>query len=84
MVVSVAVSSMFKLINLGNQKNTCTHLFQKGVDPHLIKEQAGHKSNMVMRYKKSNLNVKKKKTGFQHVVCSLVKCKKLEIHRKRC
>ena len=38
----------------------CTKLFQKGVDPQLIKEQTGHKSDSVMRYKKSNLDMKQK------------------------
>ena len=32
----------------------------KGVDPQLIKEQTGHKSDAVMRYKKSNLDMKQK------------------------
>ena len=41
-------------------KSTCTRLFQKGVDPQLIKEQTGHKSDAIMRYKKSNLVMKKK------------------------
>ena len=41
-------------------KSTCTQLFQKGVDPQLIKEQTGHKSDSVMRYKKSNLDIKQK------------------------
>ena len=41
-------------------KSTCTRLFRKGVDPQLIKEQTGHKSEAVMLYKKSNLQQKKK------------------------
>ena len=41
-------------------KSTCTRLFQKGVDPQLIKEQTGHKSDAIMRYKKSNLVMKQK------------------------
>ena len=41
------------------RKTTCTRLFQKGVDPQLIKEQKGHNSEGMMRYKKSNLATKK-------------------------
>ena len=41
------------------RKSTCTRLFRKGVDPQLIKEQTGHKSEAVMLYKKSNLQQKK-------------------------
>ena len=41
------------------RKATCTRLFRKGVDPQLIKEQTGHKSEAVMLYKKSNLQQKK-------------------------
>ena len=37
------------------RKPTCARLFRKGVDPQLIKEQTGHKSEAVMLYKKSNL-----------------------------
>ena len=48
-------------------KSTCTHLFQKGVDPQVIKEQTSHKSDAVMRYKKSNLQ--QKKTSVRHVIC---------------
>ena len=33
--------------------------FQKGVDPQLIKEQTDHKSEAIMRYKKSNMAMKK-------------------------
>ena len=32
-------------------KSTCTRLFQKGVDPQLIKEQTGQKSDVIMHYK---------------------------------
>ena len=45
--------------NHSTRKSTCTHLFQKGVDPQLIKEQTGHKSKAIMRYKKSNIAMKK-------------------------
>ena len=38
--------------NHSTRKSTCTRLFQKGVDPQLIKEQTGHKSNAVMRVQK--------------------------------
>ena len=41
------------------RKSTCTRLFRKGVDPQLIKEQTGHKSETVMLYEKSNLKQKK-------------------------
>ena len=41
------------------RKSTCTRHFRKGVDPQLIKEQTGHKSEAVMLYKKSNLQQKK-------------------------
>ena len=41
------------------RKATCTRLFRKGVDPQLIKEQTGHKSEAVILYKKSNLQQKK-------------------------
>ena len=37
--------------NHSTRKSTCTRLFQKGVDPQLIKEQTGHKSDAIMRYK---------------------------------
>ena len=36
-----------------------TRLFRKRVDPQLIKEQTGHKSEAVMLYKKSYLQQKK-------------------------
>ena len=32
-------------------KSTATRLFEQGVDPQLIKEQTGHKSEAIMRYK---------------------------------
>ena len=41
------------------RKSTYTRLFRKGVDPQLIKEQTGHKSEAVILYKKSNLQQKK-------------------------
>ena len=41
------------------RKSTCTRLFRKGVDPQLIKEQTGHKSEAIMLYKKSNLKQQK-------------------------
>ena len=41
------------------RKSTCTRLFRKGMDPQLIKEQTGHKSDAVMLYKKSNLQQRK-------------------------
>ena len=45
--------------NHSMRKSTCTRLFRKGVDPQLIKEQTGHKSEAVILYKKSNLQQKK-------------------------
>ena len=45
--------------NHSMRKSTCTRLFRKGVDPQLIKEQTGHKSEAVMLYKKSNMQQKK-------------------------
>ena len=45
--------------NHSMRKSTCTWLFRKGVDPQLIKEQTGHKSEAVMLYTKSNLQQKK-------------------------
>ena len=45
--------------NHSMRKSTCTRLFRKGVDPQLIKEQTGHKSEAVMLYNKSNLQQKK-------------------------
>ena len=41
-------------------KATTTQLFEQGMDPQLIKEVTGHKSNAVMLYKKSNLKMKQK------------------------
>ena len=46
--------------NHSMRKATCTILFRNGVDPQLIKEQTGHKSEAVMLYKKSNFQQKKK------------------------
>ena len=46
--------------NHSMRKSTCTRLFKKGVDPQLITEQTGHKSEAVMLYMKSNLRQKKK------------------------
>ena len=45
--------------NHSMRKSTRTRLFRKGVDPQLIKEQTGHKSEAVMLYKKSNLKQNK-------------------------
>ena len=42
------------------RKATATRLFEQGVDPQLIKEATGHKSDAVMLYKKSNLKMKEK------------------------
>ena len=53
--------------NHSMRKSTCTRLFRKGVDPQLIKEQTGHKSETVILYKKSNLQQKKR--SFRYVDC---------------
>ena len=50
------------------RKSTCTRLFRKGVDPQLIKEQTGHKSEAVMLYKKSNLEQKKEVSAMLSVL----------------
>ena len=42
------------------RKATATRLFEQEVDPQLIKEATGHKSDAVMLYKKSNLKMKEK------------------------
>ena len=39
------------------RKTTATCLFEKGLDPQLIQEQTGHKSNAIMLYKQSNLDM---------------------------
>ena len=54
--------------NHSTRKSTCTRLFQEGVDPQLIKEQTGHKSEAVMRYKKSNLAMKKQVSDMLNVL----------------
>ena len=56
-MIKGGVEGNFK--NHSMRKSTCTRLFRKGVDPQLIKEQTGHKSEAVMLYKKSNLKQKK-------------------------
>ena len=53
--------------NHSMRKSTYTRLFRKGVDPQLIKEQTGHKSEAIMLYKKSNMQQKKR--SFRHVKC---------------
>ena len=62
------------------RKATATRFFEKGVDPQLIQEQTGHKSNAIMLYKKSNLEMKKK-----CLICLMfyqLRCMKLETERK--
>ena len=54
--------------NHSTRKSTCTRLFQQGVDPQLIKEQTGHKSEAIMRYKKSNLAMKKQVSDMLNVL----------------
>ena len=54
--------------NHSTRKSTCTRLFQEGIDPQLIKEQTGHKSEAVMRYKKSNLAMKKQVSDMLNVL----------------
>ena len=46
--------------NHSMRKATCTRLFRKGVDPQLIKEQTGHKSEAVMFTRNQTCNRKKK------------------------
>ena len=46
--------------NHSMRKATCTRLSRKGVDPQLIKEQTGHKSEAVMLYKKIKLSTEKR------------------------
>ena len=53
--------------NHSMRKATCTRLFRKGVDPQLIKEQTGHKSEAVMLYKKIKLATEK--GSFCNVKC---------------
>ena len=45
--------------NHSMRKATCTRLFRKGVDPQLIKEQTGQKSEAIMLYKNQTCNRKK-------------------------
>ena len=46
MMEDAGISGHFR--NHSTHKSTCTHLFQKGVDPQLFKEQTCHKSNVVI------------------------------------
>ena len=65
--------------NHSTRKSTCTRLFQKGVDPQLIKEQTGHKSNAIMHYKKSNIEMKQKVSDMLSVLpCEMNKIRKRE------
>ena len=65
--------------NHSTRKSTCTGLFQKVVDPQLIKEQTGHKSNAIMRYKKSNLVMKQKVSDMLSVLpCEMDQIRKRE------
>ena len=57
MMKEAGIPRIFK--NHSLRKGTCTHLFHKGVDPDLIKEQTGHKSDAIMIYKKSDIALKK-------------------------
>ena len=50
------------------RKTTATCLFEQGVDPQLIQEQTGHKSNAIMLYKQSNLKMKKKVSDMLNVL----------------
>ena len=50
------------------RKTTATRLFEKGLDPQLIQEQTGHKSNAIMLYKQSSLNMKKKVSDMLNVL----------------
>ena len=53
--------------NHSMRKSTCTRLFRKGMDPQLIKEQTGHKSEAVMLYKKIKYATEKR--SFRYVKC---------------
>ena len=57
MMSDVGIKAYFR--NHSTRKSTCTRLFQKGVDPQLIKEQKGYKSEAIIRYKKSIMEMKK-------------------------
>ena len=47
-------------------KSTCTHLFQKGGGSTTQKEQTGHESDVIMRYKKTKSRARKE--GVRHIV----------------
>ena len=66
MMAAAKIEGHFR--NHSTRKSTCTRLFQEGVDPQLIKEQTGHKSEAVMRYKKSNLAMKKQVSDMLNVL----------------
>ena len=54
--------------NHSMRKSTCTRLLRKGVNPQLIKEQTGHKSEAVMLYKKLNMQQKKEVSDMLNVL----------------
>ena len=47
---------------------TATCLFEKGLDPQLIQGQTGHKSNAIMLYKQSNLDMKKQVSDMLNIL----------------
>ena len=53
MMVEAGIEGNFR--NHSTREISCTRLFQQSIDPQLIKEQTGHKSEAIMRYKKLNL-----------------------------
>ena len=76
MMEDAGISGHFR--NHSTRKSTCTRLFQKGVDPQLIKEQTGHKSNAIMRYKKSNIEMKQRVSD----MLSVLPCEMDEIRKR--
>ena len=52
------------------RKATAARLFEQGVDPQLIKEATGHKSDAVMIYKKSNIKLEQQVSDMLNVLPS--------------
>ena len=50
------------------RKACATRLFHKGVDPQLIAEQTGHRSSAIMKYKKTDLRLKKQVSNMLNVL----------------
>ena len=68
MMAEAGIEGHFR--NHSLRKATATRLFEKGVDPQLIKEQTGHKSDAVMLYKKSNIKMKEQVSHMLNVLPS--------------